>query len=128
MTFFAVSAAFVGLVHSLAPGHWLPVVLMTKAKKWPLKIAVLGALTAAAGHVFMSIVFGLAATNLEMHFLKDYEHQIESYAGLVMAGFGLLYAGYSYFRHHECVGHTHHGPDVAGGKKGPFLFLFTLGF
>lgn len=122
----ALSAAFVGLVHSLAPGHWLPVVLMAKMRKWPLNKAILGALITASGHVFLSIILGLVSIEIGAHFFSQYEGLIEKYAGLALGVFGLFYAGFSYFRHSECHGHTHHGPNPKAARA-PFLFLFSLG-
>ena len=121
------SAAFAGFVHSLAPGHWLPVVLMAKTRRWPLKTALLGASVVAAGHIFLSILLGVASIWVGAQLLTEYEGEIERYAGLALAIFGLVYGGYAYFRHSTCHGHTHHGPDPRG-KKTPFLFLFSLGF
>ncbi len=127
MIILGLSAAFVGLVHSLAPGHWLPIVLMAKSRKWPLQTAVLGACTVALGHVLLSILLGGFSIWVGAHFFNQYENLIEQYAGLALGGFGLIYAGVTFFRHSECRGHTHHGPDPRG-KKAPFLFLFSLGF
>ena len=121
------SAAFVGLVHSLAPGHWMPVVLMAKTKRWSKNTAVVGALVAASGHIFLSIVLGTIGIEIGVHFLTRYESQIEHYAGLLLSLFGLCYAGLAYFRHFSCKGHTHHGPDPKH-RRWAFLFLFSLGF
>jgi nickel/cobalt exporter len=121
------TAAFVGLVHSLAPGHWLPVVLMAKSRRWPLKSAILGACTVASGHILLSLSLGLLSIAFEWHFLSHYEEAIERLAGVGLGLFGLLYATYAYFRHSSCHGHTHHGPDPRG-QKAPFVFLFSLGF
>lgn len=128
-----ISAAFVGLVHSLAPGHWLPVVLMVKAKRWPVRTAVAGAFVTAAGHVVVSTAVGLLAIGLGARFLSSaamsgaMENRIEGYAGLGCIAFGILYALHSVFRHSSCHGHEHHGPDPRRGSKAPFVFLFSLG-
>jgi len=127
MIIIAFSAAFVGLVHSLSPGHWLPVVLMAKSRKWSLKTAVLGAAVTASGHILLSIALGLLSIFIGAHFFSQYETEIEGYAGLGLGAFGLIYAGMAFFRHSHCHGHTHHGPDPRG-KKAPFVFLFSLGF
>src|SRR3954454_23077988 len=99
MLILSFSAAFVGLVHSLAPGHWLPVVLMAKSRRWPMRTAVLGASVVAAGHILLSILLGLLSIFVELQFLSRYEEEIERYAGLGLVLFGLIYAGYAYFRH-----------------------------
>ncbi len=120
------TAFFVGLVHSLAPGHWLPVVLMAKVRHWPLKTAIIGASVTAFGHILLSSALGLLSGWIGVQFLSQSEAQIESYAGLALGSFGLVYAAYAYYRHAQCHGHTHHGPDPQG-RKTPFFFLFTLG-
>ena len=126
MTILMISAAFVGFVHSLAPSHWLPVVLMGKMRKWPLELMLLGALVTASGHIVLSILLGLFSIWVGSHFLSDYEEVIEQYMGLALGLFGLIYAGLAFFRHSGCHGHIHHGPSPRRNKA-PFLFLFSLG-
>src|SRR3954468_17498744 len=99
MIILAFSAAFVGLVHSLAPGHWLPVVLMAKTRRWPMKTAMVGAVTAASGHILLSIALGAVPIWIGAHYFSTYEEEIEQYAGLALGAFGLIYAAISYFRH-----------------------------
>ena len=130
MILFAASAAFVGLVHSMAPGHWLPVVLMAKTRRWSVKVAVLGALITASGHIILSLLLAGGAIAVGAHFLSQYEGQIESYAGLGLVLFGAAYAIYAYVTHSRCHGHEHHGPvpdPKKKGLKGAFLFLFSTG-
>lgn len=127
MILILLSAAFVGFVHSLNPGHWLPVVLMAKSRKWPLRTSVFGALSLAAGHIFVSSLFGLLAMWVGLHLIAQNEGRIERWAGAVLAIFGLVYALVSYLRHSDC--HSHHSlPKKQGARKTPFLFLFSLGF
>ena len=130
MLLFALSAAFVGLVHSMAPGHWLPVVVMAKTRRWPIKTAILGAMVTASGHIFLSLILAVGAIEVGARLLTQYEGQIESYAGLGLVLFGLSYATYSFFHHSKCHGHEHHGPKPdteSKGLKGAFLFLFSVG-
>ena len=120
------SAAFVGFLHSLAPGHWLPVVLVAKTRRWPLRLAVLGALYTASGHVVVSTTAGIVSVALG-RLLPGGEETMERYAALMLVVFGVCYALFAYFRHSSCSGHEHHGPSPKG-KKAPFLFLFGIGF
>ncbi|CAM6053773.1 unnamed protein product [Sphagnum tenellum] len=128
MVILGVSAALVGLIHSLAPGHWLPVVLMAKSRRWSMRSAVLGATLVASGHIFLSTLLGLVSIYVELQYLAHYEEVIERYAGLGLGFFGLIYAAYAYFKHSGCQGHTHHGPNPEEGKKAVYAFLFSLGF
>jgi len=127
MILVALSAALVGFFHSLAPGHWLPVILTTKARRWSVQKALLGALVAALGHILISILLGVLSIELGAALLSRYEPEIEHYAGLGLAAFGLIYGTLAFFRHSSCVGHTHHGPQPKP-EKAPFLFLFSVGF
>lgn len=125
------SAAFVGFVHSLAPAHWIPVVLVSKARGWTPGRAALGALVAASGHIAFSVLLGVAGVEVAAHVLEDYEVTVERYAALAAAGFGLLYGLWALKRHHGCSGHGHHGPDPDGARKRngtPMLFLLSVGF
>ena len=85
------SAAFVGFVHSLSPGHWLPVVLLVKARKWDLAEAALGALVAASGHIFVSAGLGLVGLFVGKQFFGGNLHELEEHAGLILIVFGLIY-------------------------------------
>jgi nickel/cobalt transporter (NicO) family protein len=127
MSLLALSAGFVGLIHSLAPGHWLPVVLMAKTRRWSIKRAIFGAMIAASGHIILSIALGVLSIFVGVRLLSSFENEIERYAGLALAIFGIGYAAFSFFRHSECHGHTHHGPDPHNTKT-PYFFLFSVGF
>lgn len=126
MTAIALSAAFVGFIHSLSPGHWLPVVLIVKAKRWGHAYAALAALTAAAGHIFVSVGLGIVAQVLGHGLFEERLHFLEENAGWILIVFGIAYAAYSHFKHQDCHGHEHHGPEPREGKSA-FLFLFSLG-
>ncbi len=124
------SAALVGFVHSLAPGHWLPVVLLAKARRWSPATAAAASLVTAFGHVLLSLVLVSVGLAAGVSFLEEHEHLIEAYAGLGLAVFGLGYAAFSYRRHSSCRGHTHHGPSPSGQERSlgrTLLFLFSVG-
>ena len=123
----ALSSALVGFVHSLAPGHWLPVVLMAKSRKWSDKQAALGAFVAALGHILVSVSLGVVSALLGRQLFEPYLHELEEKAGLILVVFGVVYAIYSRFQHKDCHGHEHHGPEPEKNEKAPYLFLFSLG-
>lgn len=126
MMILAASAALIGFVHSLAPGHWLPVVLLAKARKWPMRTTLVGALVAGSGHVLISMIVGAVSLAIGAAFFEGREEEIERYGSVLLILFGLGYAVLSYFRHSTCHGHTHHGPKP-DAKRAPFAFLFSLG-
>lgn len=123
----ALSALGVGFIHSLAPGHWLPVVLVAKSRRWTLSETLLGAWVAASGHVLISAAVALGCVFAGNQLLTNHEELIESYAGLGMALFGAIYAILAWRNHAHCHGHGHHGPAPASRKR-PYWFLFSVGF
>jgi len=129
MMILALSSAFVGLVHSLAPGHWLPIVLMAKAKRWSMREAAFGALVAASGHIIVSISLGLLASFIGHAFFAENLHALEENAGWILVVSGISYAIYSRFQHRHCHDHDHghHGPEPKKDMA-PYWFLFGLGF
>jgi hypothetical protein len=131
MLILMMSAALVGFVHSLAPGHWLPVVLLAKSRKWSPRTAAAASLVTASGHVFLSLSLIFVALAAGVKFVEEHEHLFEKYSGLGLAIFGALYAIYSFRRHSRCHGHTHHGPEPTETEKGlkqSLGFLFSVGF
>lgn len=127
------SAFLVGFFHSLAPGHWLPVVLTARSRKWKQGQIALGALVAAAGHIGISLLVALTAVGLGATVLASYEEQIEHYAGWGLVVFGILFAAVSWRKHSSCNDHDHghHGPEltpaVARRKREPYWFLLSVG-
>jgi hypothetical protein len=122
------SAAFVGFVHSLSPGHWLPVVLLVKSRKWDTAHAALAAVVAASGHIIVSVGLGIVGALIGTSLFGPYLHGMEEHAGLILILFGLAYAIWSRFQHRHCHGHEHHGPDPRRQTRAPYVFLFSLGF
>ncbi len=108
------------------PGHWLPIVLLAKARKWDRSIAFAGAAVAASGHILLSLLLGLGAIFIGGKLITLDESTTDLYSAYGLIIFGLLYALQAYFRHSKCHGHTHHGPNPEHVKV-PLLFLFSLG-
>ena len=123
----ACSAAFVGFVHSLAPGHWLPILLVARTRGWSLQLTLFGAVVAGLGHVFLSLVLGLLSFWVEFRYFAAQEELVERYAHIGLIVFGCGYALRAGFRHAHCEGHTHHGPRPSSDRW-PFAFLFWTGF
>ena len=126
MIVLALSAVLVGAIHSLAPSHWLPVVLLSRSRQWSPSRTFVGALVVGFGHVLTSVSLGIAAVAVGIRFMGDHAERVEHGMGVFLFAFGLIYAAVAYYRHASCHGHGHHGP-VLRSDRAPFLFLFTLG-
>ena len=88
------TAATLGFVHTvLGPDHYLPFIVMSRARKWTLSKTLIISFFCGLGHVLSSIVLGLAGIALGTAVLKL--ENIESLRGGVAAwlliGFGFAY-------------------------------------
>ncbi len=128
-----ISAGFIGLIHSLAPGHWLPIILISKSHRWTLDRSLIGALIASLGHILIATLLGLVVTLVGSALIHSHSELIEKYSGYFMGVFGLVYAGSSFFKHSHCEDHAHHGPEIPKqgkhkkNKTTPYFFLFSTG-
>jgi hypothetical protein len=87
------SAFMIGVLHSLAPEHWLPFVLLGRAQKW--SASRLTAITGLAGlgHVSASLLIGAIGVflGLATNQLKFLELNRGNIASFLLIGLGLAY-------------------------------------
>ena len=87
------SALTIGIVHALAPDHWLPFVMLGRAQKWTQWRLTLSTVLAGLGHVTSSlfigglgVLLGMAAERVNL-----WESTRGNVASLLLIGFGLAY-------------------------------------
>jgi hypothetical protein len=123
------SAMGIGLVHSLAPDHWLPFASLAQAQGWSRRKLLFISFLAGLGHVGSSFVLGALGIILGMGLvsLEGVESFRSNIAGFLLIGFGVAYAlwGLKHIRDHHL--HFHKTSDtVAGLHKGEMITLWTL--
>ncbi|MFQ6113315.1 MAG: hypothetical protein ACE5NG_04395 [bacterium] len=100
-----ISTFTIGVVHALAPDHWVPFVSIGRAQRWSKTKLAWVTFVSGIGHVGSSIVIG--SIGLILGFSLTNLSGIESHrgqvAGLLLIGFGLAYAiwGLKHVRHHH---------------------------
>jgi ABC-type nickel/cobalt efflux system permease component RcnA len=104
------TAASLGFVHTLiGPDHYLPFIVMSRARGWSLPRTLLIALSCGLGHVLSSVVLGLAGVALGVAVFKL--ESIESFRGGIAAwlliGFGFAYFLWGLRRGLRRRSHTH---------------------
>ena len=108
------SAMGIGLVHSLAPDHWLPFASLARAQGWSRKKLLVVSFLAGLGHVGSSFVLGAfgIVLGLGLVHLKGVESFRGNIAGFLLIGFGIAYAiwGLKHIRDHHL--HFHKGEMV----------------
>jgi len=112
------TAASVGLIHTLiGPDHYLPFIVLAKARNWSILRTSLITFLCGLGHVassvilgFIGISLGLALANLEL--TESYRGQI---AAWLLTAFGLAYLVWGLRRAFRNRPHTHihaHAPEL----------------
>lgn len=109
----AFAAVTVGVLHSLAPDHWVPIAAVARARRWSKGRTMRVALLCGLGHVTVSVVLGLLALVFGAKLLESVGTRMGSVSGLLLIGFGVAYAVWG-VRHafaHHIHGHRHHHYD-----------------
>ena len=122
------TAAALGLVHTvIGPDHYLPFIVIGRARNWKLQKTLGVAFLAGLGHILSSVVLGFVgiALGLAVSKLEGVESARGAIAAWLLIGFGLAYFiwglrrawrdkphAHPHLHDHE-EDHTHpHGPDL----------------
>ena len=104
------SAATLGVIHTLlGPDHYLPFIVLGRARKWTQTRTLWITFISGVGHVGGSVVLGLIgiAMGIGLHRLEAIEAGRGSLVGWMLIGFGLMYTGYGLFKYYRRGAHFH---------------------
>jgi nickel/cobalt transporter (NicO) family protein len=113
----AATAASIGLFHTLfGPDHYLPFIVMGKARKWSLAKTILITFLCGLGHVAGSVVLGAVGVGLGLAVggLESLEAIRGDLAAWLLIGFGGLYMLWGLYRAFKNRPHTHSHIHVDG--------------
>ena len=142
------TAAGIGFIHTvIGPDHYLPFIVMARARKWPLSKTLVISFLCGLGHVLSSVVLGFLgiALGIAVTRLEGVESFRGGLAAWVLIGFGLAYFVWGLRRalrntphkhshvhlsepeHEHAHGTEHCHPHVGEGKANitPWI-LFTI--
>jgi|SRR5665648_270273 len=94
----SVTAISIGFIHTLlGPDHYLPFIVLSQAKKWPLNKTMLITFLCGLGHVLSSVVLGLIgiAVGISVTRLVSLESFRGNIAAWLFISFGLVYMIFS---------------------------------
>jgi len=105
------TAASLGFFHTvLGPDHYVPFIVLSKARNWSKSKTLWITLISGIGHVSSSVVLGVIGIGLGISINKL--ESIEAFRGEVVGwmlfSFGLIYLFYGLYRHLKGNGHHHH--------------------
>lgn len=114
-----ITAASIGFVHTLiGPDHYLPFIMMSKARGWSVAKTMWITLACGIGHVASSVILGFLGIGLGVAVgeLETIEAVRGDLAAWALIAFGLVYAIWGFrraFRNHPGT-HTHLVGKLAG--------------
>jgi nickel/cobalt exporter len=88
----ALAAMGVGSLHTLAPDHWVPFAAISRARGWSNGRTLRVTLLCGFGHVTVSAALGLLGLLFGLKMIHAFGQRMEAAAGLLLVGFGLVYA------------------------------------
>ena len=99
------TAVSTALFHTLIPDHWLPFVLIGRARGWSKRTTLAVSGISAAVHVALSAALGLLAVAAGVEAARAVGQSLSDAAPYLLIGFGLVYAAWAWRK----GGHFHPG-------------------
>jgi len=117
------TAAGTAAFHTLIPDHWLPFVLIGRARGWSLRRTAGVSALSALIHTSLSALLGGLALALGLETARALGHRLEEVSGLLLVAFGVVYAVWAATKggHFHPGGRRVHGAedlDACGGEEG----------
>lgn len=124
--FLCLSALILGLLHTaMGPDHYLPFIVLSKARNWSTKKTVWVTLICGLAHVFSSILIGLfgIALGISLKALEMAETLRGDVAGWLLVCCGAVYMIWGIM--HGLKNREHHHVDTQDGRLTPWA-LFVI--
>lgn len=102
------TAAATAAIHTLIPDHWLPFVLVGRARGWSGRQTAMVSGFSAAVHALLSVALGLLALRLGTTAASALGEGLERGSGLLLIAFGAAYAIWAWRKR----GHFHPGGEL----------------
>jgi ABC-type nickel/cobalt efflux system permease component RcnA len=103
------TVAAVGVLHTLVPDHWAPIVVVGRQQGWSVMRTARAAAIAGFGHVASTLVLGLILWAVGASLALRYGHAVNVAAAIALIAFGawIGYSGWRELRGAHDHGHSH---------------------
>lgn len=122
LTTIAVTGFTVAFFHAAIPTHWLPFVLVARARQWSRAKTLAVTLSAGLGHVALTSLLGLAIAWFGFQVDERLGAAFPWVTGSVMVAIGLYYFWRQWsgrgIQHHHLLGGHHQASDHCGHEDG----------
>jgi ABC-type nickel/cobalt efflux system permease component RcnA len=117
------TAGGTALLHTLIPDHWLPFVLIGRAREWSGRTIFLISSLSALVHVVLSICLGLLTLHIGLSAAETIGESMHHAGAILLIVFGLVYAIWAWRKggHFHPGGkllHGHDESDTCDGSEG----------
>jgi nickel/cobalt exporter len=112
------TAASIGFIHTvIGPDHYLPFIVISRARRWTLRKTLFVSFLAGLGHILSSVVLGFLgiAMGIAVARLEGVESARGRIAAWLLVGFGLAYFLWGLRRAWKRKPHAHAHFHLAGG-------------
>jgi hypothetical protein len=101
----------VGVLHTLVPDHWAPIVVLGRQQGWSVLRTARAAALAGVGHVTTTLLLGLILWAVGASLAVRYAHLVSLAAAVALVLFGgwIAYGGWRELNEHPGHGHSHMG-------------------
>lgn len=119
------AVATVGVLHTIVPDHWVPIILIARQQGWTRGQTARRSFMAGIGHVLSTLVIAIVVWVAGVVFAQRFGHYVDTAASLALVGFGGWIAIASLLEmrkgsHGHSHGHSHfhratdgvHGPEL----------------
>lgn len=106
----------VGVLHTLVPDHWAPIMLLARQRAWSRRETARAALIAGTGHAFSTLVIGVLVWLAGVALARHFGEIASLVSGLLLIAFGTWMALAAWRELRGSGGHRHdHETDGAAG-------------
>lgn len=114
------AVAAVGVLHTIVPDHWVPIMLIARQRGWSKSQTARAALQAGVGHVTSTLLIALVVWLAGVAVAARFGHVVDAAASLALIGFGgwIAIAAWRELRSEAGHGHAHrHGHTHGHGAQ-----------
>ena len=110
------TVAGVGVLHTLVPDHWAPIVFIARQRRWSATQTARAAAIAGLGHVLSTLALGAVVWVAGATVAARYGHVVNVVAAVALIGFGLWIA-YGGWKESRSAGLAAGAPESTGSAK-----------
>lgn len=122
LTTAAATGFTVAFLHAAIPTHWLPFVLVSRARGWRRTKTLAVAVFASLGHVALTSLLGLGIAWFGFKVDEEIGHKFSTIAGFALIAVALYFAWRQWrgsgICHHVVPGSHHHASEHCGEERG----------